>query len=203
MSAKIIAIEGLDGAGKSTCVRELSRKIKMEHGYTVKAIKFALFTKEHKRYNNIIKCYVPDDSSIYAFLTSGIAFVEGLCQFEEHLLPNLRRYDIILVERYKVGLICLLKYYKAPQIKDMIKILDSFPEPDVTLLFDLPIQVAVNRLIKKGEKLPPWYGNYLKQISYFLHETLQEQNHAIIDAATSYENIVESCLENILLEVQR
>ena len=143
---KLIAVEGLDGSGKSTQIRLLKRWLELT-GHRVwftewnssKLVKSA--TKKGKKAQTL----TPTTFSM-------IHCTDFADRFERQMLPLLRAGYLVLCDRY------IFTAFARDGVRgvdtDWLRTVYGFaPEPDVTLYFRTPLEVALGRILVGRPKL--------------------------------------------------
>jgi len=190
MPGKFIVMEGIDGSGKSSQVEFLINWLKQNN------IKYYLTDEPStKGLRDMIKKLVSDktkldDASLDALLFTADRRFHILTE----ILPELENNEFVICDRYYHSTYT----YQQTQGMDLnwlISINKYAIKPDLTLIFDVPAEVAVKRIEKSGrdvidkfekaEFLEKLRKNYLK-----LPEQLDEKI-IIIDSNRTKEEIFE------------
>lgn len=144
---KIIAVCGIDGAGKSTLIDMLKKDLNgNEYVYPKKKIHIN---------SNLINNYINPfrNSNSYYFRTNsyGCAF-DFLAHYDESIKPYLLSNNVLICDRYKY---CYLAY--AYQVSstfgDICHLLKTVPEADYVLYIDTDPSIAQKRLDMREEKI--------------------------------------------------
>ena len=140
----LITFCGLDGCGKSSMIELLSSELR-EKGYSV------LLTKQPTdamRKTEIFRTYMDDpDHSAYEYRTlSLMAAADRLQHTKKVILPALRDGKIVICDRYFYS--CLANLHARGFIHDkwIYEVAESIIKPDVSFLFDVPVEIAVGRV---------------------------------------------------------
>lgn len=140
LPGKLIAVEGLDGSGKSTQVQLLKRWLELE-GYKVFFTEWnsSSLVKKATRRGKKLKLLTPTTFSL-------IHATDFADRYQRQILPLLRGGYIVLADRY---------FYTA-FARDAVRGCDrswvrklySFARaPDLTFYFDVPLQTALDRIL--------------------------------------------------------
>ena len=146
----LIALEGIDGAGKSTQAARLERRIASE-GRTV------LRLHEPTR--------GPHGARLRALMSEGRDACPPELEFElflsdreqnvrENIRPSLQRGDVVILDRYYISSMA----YQGARGLDPVEIRRAnegiAPVPDLVIIFDLPVAVALDRIRRRAPDGP-------------------------------------------------
>ncbi|NHJ32401.1 MAG: dTMP kinase, partial [Asgard group archaeon] len=133
-----IAFEGIDGTGKTTMALNLKERLE-KLGYSVVIYKEP--TNETEAGKKIRASYLEERATLEQELEWFIEDREW--NVNTRILPALAENKIVFLDRYFFSTAC---YQGVRKSKDWISILElnrkKFPEPDLTIIFDLDVQVA-------------------------------------------------------------
>jgi dTMP kinase len=148
--ARIVALCGLDGSGKSSFVERLRQDPGFSHAICVS-----------KRYRENVDS-VLDAYSTYE--TAGDDYLQGpfaeairwayafdfLRFYEEEVLPHLERDVLIISDRWSA---CAITYAEAGVYlgSEIYELLNCVPRPDLTIYLEVQPDEAVRRIIKRGD----------------------------------------------------
>lgn len=154
---KLIGIEGLDGAGKSSQI-QLIKQYYEEQGLKCKFIHFPMYG--HNKYSDKITSFLKGEygniDEVSPWFVANIYAMDRASYLKE-LKVDMVRYDIIILDRYVLSNIA----FQCAKVKGKEKellidwILDfefnfiSLPKPDLTLFLDVPILEIETRLNKE------------------------------------------------------
>ena len=191
MKGKLIVFEGIDGCGKSTQLWKLAKYISELNKYN-----HLLITREPYQKKEIREILKQDESPEEQAEKLADLFIEDRKQhINDLILPGLEKGKWILCDRYKFSTIA----YQTAQGIEMQKLIEKhseLPKPNLTLIFDLPEEIAKQRMQQdkirsteqKFEKSTEFQKkvreNYLKSKEFHPEENIQ-----IIDASKSIEEI--------------
>ncbi|MGC9778536.1 MAG: dTMP kinase [Candidatus Heimdallarchaeota archaeon] len=187
----LIAFEGIDGTGKTSLAIMLKKRFEAL-SFTIEIFKEPTNITEAGK--KIRESYVNDRPSLETELQW---FLEDRGWDVEHrILPALEEKKIVFMDRYFFSTAC---YQGVRNNNDWESILntnrDKFPEPDLTIIFDLDVKVAIQRIVKDRSKINTFEGQqYLQQVrDLFLEIYNNDQvgNYFLIDSEQSIEDIVE------------
>ena len=137
---KLIAVEGLDGSGKSTQVYLLKRWLELS-GYKV------FFTEWNS--SGIVRSATrrgKKQNLLTPTTFSLIHCTDFADRYERNILPMLKAGFIVLADRYKFTALARDTVRGCPQA--WVEQLYSFAfQPDITFYFSLPLRTALNRIL--------------------------------------------------------
>jgi dTMP kinase len=137
---KLIAVEGLDGSGKSTQVYLLKRWLDLS-GYKVFFTEWnsSSIVREATRKGKRRNLLTPTTFSL-------IHCTDFADRYERNILPMLKAGFIVLADRYKFTALARDTVRGCSQ--EWVAQLYSFAfQPDITLYFSLPLRTALNRIL--------------------------------------------------------
>jgi dTMP kinase len=201
LPGKFIAVEGIDGSGKTTQALEVVKKLKKK-GYKV------IYTKEPTQgligsiiRNQILSGKVKVPPIVVQYLMSAD---RGMHQVE--IEKELKKGVTVITDRYFWSAVCY-GIADMPKVSDyylnVLSVLSPyhmFLRPDVTYFLDLPIKSALSR-ISKSSKHTEIYDNELKlkkiKKAYDFLRTRFEKEFTVVDADTAIENLTEDLVKRI------
>jgi len=140
ITGKLIAVEGLDGSGKSTQVSLLRRWLELE-GYRVFFTEWnsSTIVKKATSKGKKQKLLTPTTFSL-------IHCTDFADRYERQILPLLRAGYIVLADRY------IYTAYARDAVRGVdrqwIRKMYSFARPpDLTFFYDVPLETALNRIL--------------------------------------------------------
>ncbi|HEY3111843.1 MAG TPA: dTMP kinase [Chloroflexota bacterium] len=137
---KLIAVEGLDGSGKSTQVYLLKRWLELQNlKVSFTEWNSAVIVKSATKKGKKEQLLTPTTFSL-------IHATDFAHRYERHIVPLLRHGYIVLADRYIFT--ALARDAVRGCDHDWIRNLYSFAVlPDITFYFDVPLQIAVGRIL--------------------------------------------------------
>jgi len=137
---KLIAVEGLDGSGKSTQVYLLKRWLDLS-GYKVFFTEWnsSSIVREATRKGKRRNLLTPTTFSL-------IHCTDFADRYERNILPMLKAGFIVLADRYKFTALARDTVRGCP--REWVEQLYSFAfQPDITFYFSLPLRTALDRIL--------------------------------------------------------
>jgi len=137
-----IVVEGIDGSGKSTQIKNLAYHIFSKSKYH----HIILTRNPYKNVN--IRDILHQDSNPYsqAEKLADSFIADRTQQAEEIILPNLEKGHFVISDRYKLSTII----YQATQGMDMEELIEKqshLPVPDMTFIIDVSVEEAKRRMM--------------------------------------------------------
>jgi len=146
LDGRLIAVEGLDGSGKSTHIRLLKRWLELE-GYKVFFTEWnsSDLVKKATRKGKKKKLLTPTTFSL-------IHATDFADRYERQILPLLKGGYIVLADRYVYT--AFARDAVRGCDRDWLRKLYRFArKPDITFYFDVPLEVALNRILEGRPQL--------------------------------------------------
>ena len=194
----LIAFEGIDGTGKTTLAQMLKERLEAL-GHSV--VMFKEPTNETEAGKKIRVSYVEGRASLDIELQW---FIEDRkWNVTTRILPALAENKIVFLDRYFFSTAC---YQGVRKNNDWVSILElnrkKFPEPDLTIIFDLDVQLAVKRIMKERSNANTFEGlQNLRDVRALFLEIFQLDtigNYLLINAEKSIEEILEILYAKLL-----
>ncbi|HTA75859.1 MAG TPA: dTMP kinase [bacterium] len=141
VEGKLIAVEGLDGSGKSTQIRLLKRWLELE-GYKVFFTEWnsSELVRQATRKGKKKKLLTPTTFSL-------IHATDFADRYERQILPLLKGGYIVLADRYVYTAFARDSVRGCD--KEWLRKLYKFArKPDITYFFEVPLDVALNRILE-------------------------------------------------------
>jgi len=184
-----IVLDGLDGSGKGEMIKKLDKYL-CKKGFNVLVTREPTSSKYGKKIKEILR--KEKDPKKGAELCLEL-FVKDR---EEHLKKEIepflkKKNSIVLCDRYYYSTIA----FQSTQGIDIEKIIIEnmvFRTPDITFILDLPAEIALERILKRGEAKEKFeqleFMNELRKNFLKLKEELDD-NIKVIDASKSKEDV--------------
>ena len=194
----LIAFEGIDGTGKTTIAQMLKERLEAL-GQSV--VMFKEPTNETEAGKKIRASYLEGRASLDIELQWFIEDREW--NVTTNILPALAENKIVFLDRYFFSTAC---YQGVRKNNDWFSILElnrkKFPEPDLTIIFDLDVQLAVKRIMRERSNANTFEGmQNLRDVRALFLEIFQLDtigNYLLINAEKSIEEILELLFAKLL-----
>ncbi|MCK5297940.1 MAG: dTMP kinase [Candidatus Heimdallarchaeota archaeon] len=194
----LIAFEGIDGTGKTTIAQMLKERLEAL-GQSV--VMFKEPTNETEAGKKIRASYLEGRASLDIELQWFIEDREW--NVTTNILPALAENKIVFLDRYFFSTAC---YQGVRKNNDWVSILElnrkKFPEPDLTIIFDLDVQLAVKRIMRERSNANTFEGmQNLRDVRALFLEIFQLDtigNYLLINAEKSIEEILELLFAKLL-----
>nr|5XB5_A Chain A, Thymidylate kinase [Aquifex aeolicus VF5]5XB5_B Chain B, Thymidylate kinase [Aquifex aeolicus VF5] len=185
----LIAFEGIDGSGKTTQAKKLYEYLKQK-GYFVSLYREPGGTKVGEVLREILLTEELDErTELLLFEASRSKLIE------EKIIPDLKRDKVVILDAFVLSTIAYQGYGKGLDV-EFIKNLNEFAtrgvKPDITLLLDIPVDIALRRLKEKNR-----FENkeFLEKVRKgFLELAKEEENVVVIDASGEEEEVFKEIL---------
>ena len=140
MKGKFIAIEGVDGCGKSTHARLLAKWLRSK-GYRV------VVTDEPTNgpIGRVIKRVLRGELKVPVAAEALLFAADRLHHAEQLIVPALRKGKIVITERYYFSSLAYQAARRLPA-QWIAKLNERAPTPDLAVLIDVPAYVALDRI---------------------------------------------------------
>ncbi len=213
-----ITFEGVDGSGKGTQLEKIISVIKnntnnfIGNKYTpiwISREPTKLTSSGRKISEGIIKGGISGEEASKLFITDRIEHTT------QYIIPRLKEGNIVLVDRYDIstyayqmaqGMNFDILYHMhnyAYDIFDMKN--DGTIVPDITIIFHIPVDVAMDRINKRNETLEQFEVNSFQHKVKYTHELAvtkireKQPNRKIIwvNANQSIENVTKEMVNKI------
>lgn len=198
----LIAFDGIDGAGKSTQVQRLIDYLK-NRGHNVLSLRDPGSTSAGEAIRGLL---LNSDLEMHrrceAFL-----YMAARCQLvEERIRPALAEGKVVICDRYLLANVVYQSVgggESAEMLWELGQLATQGVRPDLTLLLDLPAEIAMARLDRPADRMESRGLEYLTQVRRGFLEHVQRAGtrYAVIDASENIEamhqqivNEVEKCL---------
>jgi dTMP kinase len=202
----LVAIEGIDGAGKSTQSKNLTDRLN-ELGYPVTCFHEPTDGEWGKKIRSLAEngrdIVKPMEELQYFYR-------DRLEDVRDNIKPSLKKKNVVVMDRYYLSSVA---YQGARGLDpDYIEKVnrDIAPEPDITIILDIAPEVALHRIMHSRNSKPNYFERkgYLKKVRLiFLEHFNGRPNIRIIDgddnrSAGQIANEIWSIVEPVLIYVE-
>tara|TARA_B100000989_G_scaffold275000_1_gene234198 strand:- start:82 stop:699 length:618 start_codon:yes stop_codon:yes gene_type:complete len=191
MKGKFITLEGIEGSGKSTSLEDIA--------YTLdkKSINYIL-TKEPgsgSLGNDLRSLLLSKDNKISGEVELLLMMADRKNHLDSLIIPNLNNGNWVISDRYLDSTYA----YQGGGRKMDFTLIDglsnslNLPAPDLTILFDLPVEIALERAKQRAnldrfEKEPIDFHNRIRNI-YKSRAEEDSKRIKIVDSSVSFQEV--------------
>ena len=197
MKGKFIVIEGIDGSGKTTQIKHLSRWL--NESDLIPENNQLVITREPggTKLGQSIRSLLLD-TSIEKYpdsITELLLYAADRAQHvHEIILPSLNKGDWVISDRFCGSTLAYQGYGRKLDIK-LIKDLETIAtqgvSPDITFLLDIPVEESIKRRInRKDDRMEKEGKDFLSNVSIGFKTLSEENKWKQISAMNSKENII-------------
>ncbi|HBX67960.1 MAG TPA: dTMP kinase [Chloroflexi bacterium] len=188
-----ITFEGPEGSGKTTQIPQLQDYL-VEAGYTVFCTREPGGTAIGDQIREVLlankNTAMHPRSEILLFQASRAQLVE------QEILPRLQRHEIVLCDRYADSTLAYQGYghgVDLAQLRGIVDFATGGLKPDLTLLFDLDVEIGLSRRQKDGDinRLDAFALDFHRRVraGYHALAAAEPQRWQIIDATQPPEQV--------------
>ena len=190
-SGVFIAIEGVDGSGKSTQIKLLGKKL-AKLGYAIHT------TTEPSSgiLGPILRTYLSNPNSQHS-VDALLFAADRIEHYHEEILPKLQSGAIVICDRYKLSSIIYQGLNGLSE--EWIEMINSkVPDPDLTIYLDVSADIAVKRFTNNRNKLEKFetYDNLNTLIKRY--ELFRPENTVVINAEQSIDAVLDDLSKIVL-----
>jgi dTMP kinase len=201
MSGKLITLEGMDGAGKSTHIPTIVSVLE-SRGYEVVSTREPGGTALGERLRELLL-----HESMHPETETLLMFAARREHINQVIAPALSRGAVVLSDRFtdaSYAYQCGARGVSVEKMHILEHWVQEALQPDITLLFDVPIEVSIQRLANtrepdKFERESREFFTKIRQ-AYLSRAAQYPQRFRVIDANRSLEEVKKS-VEDIILSI--
>jgi dTMP kinase len=202
LRGKFITFEGIDGSGKSTQVRLLADDLRFR-GFNVLTTQQPGGTPLGRR---LREAFLDTEENI-APMAELLLFAADRAQHVEFLIkPALAEGRIVISDRYADATVAYQgagRGFSQTVIKQVVQLATGGLKPDLTLFFDIPVGVSLQRTHKRNEmgelknRLDKENSEFYERVRNAYHEIIAKEpkRFRVIDASASVEEVHAKSLE--------
>jgi dTMP kinase len=203
MRGKLITLEGIDGSGKSTVAK------KLQENHEIHVFE-PVFTREPTRNtltgNAVEKAIQSDTDQLAELFLFTADHAEHLSKLVK---PALEKGKTVISDRYSDSRYAYQGITLKNRIENPLEWVRGLHRgwtivPDLTILFDIDPEIAVERCGKRGEQTKFEQIEFLRGVrEIFLRLAAEEpERFIVVDASCSSENVEKTVVQKILEFVQ-
>ena len=193
MTAKFITLEGMDGAGKSTHIPSIIAMLETR-GHEVVSTREPGGTPLGERLRELLL-----HEAMHAETETLLMFAARREHIANVIQPALERGAYVLSDRFTDATFAYqsgAKGVAASKVEILEKWVQEDLQPDITLLFDVPVEVSIARLAgaRSPDKFERESAEFFTRIrnAYLERASRNPQRFRIIDASRSLEEVAKS-----------
>ncbi len=189
----LIAIEGIDGSGKTTVAEFLKNRL-IEIGYEVILLKEPTDSPWGRKIKESYSSRLSPEEELELFLK------DREYDAKENIIPALEKGMVVIMDRYYYSTIA----YQGALGFDTEELRDRnekiAPKPDLLIVLDLPPEKALKRVKKRGEPNEFEKSEYLRKVREIF---LSIPEAVVVDADRETEEIKREVLEKVIEVLER
>lgn len=187
-----IAIDGIDGAGKTTLVQQLAELLGQLDPITTKEPTDASHWGQRLRVA-AVEGRLPRDQELEFFCKDRLHHIENLIQ------PALQAGQLVITDRY-VDSTLAFQAHTPEEANDLYQsLLPEILVPDVTLILKCPVQTGLERLKKRdGNNFSQFENGEALDRAANIYESRYGENYEILDASGSPQNTLQQAIHALL-----
>ena len=193
MTAKFITLEGMDGAGKSTHIPSIIEMLKAR-GHEVVSTREPGGTPLGERLRELLL-----HEAMHAETETLLMFAARREHIANVIAPALERGAYVLSDRFTDATFAYqsgAKGVSANKVEILEQWVQEDLQPDMTLLFDVPVEVSIARLAgaRSPDKFERESADFFTRIrnAYLERASKNPQRFRVIDASKSLEEVAKS-----------
>lgn len=193
MTAKFITLEGMDGAGKSTHIPSIIAMLEAR-GHEVVSTREPGGTALGERLRELLL-----HETMHAETETLLMFAARREHIANVIQPALERGAYVLSDRFTDATFAYqsgAKGVAASKVEILEKWVQEDLQPDITLLFDVPVEISIARLAgaRSPDKFERESAEFFTRIrnAYLERASRNPQRFRIIDASRSLEEVAKS-----------
>ena len=197
MKGKFITLEGIEGSGKSTSLEDIANVLDK------KSIDYIL-TKEPgsgSLGNDLRSLLLNNDNKISGEVELLLMMADRKNHLDSLVIPNLKNGNWVISDRYLDSTYA----YQGGGRKMDFALIDglsnslNFPAPDLTILFDLPVEIALERAKQRAnldrfEKEPIDFHNRIRNIYKYRAEE-DPKRIKIVDSSVNFQAVKDQVVD--------
>ncbi len=199
MTGKLIALEGIDGSGKSTQAKLLAQSIDADTTFEPGATELGTIIRKSLLHSS------SKDLSISVEAEALLMIADRAQDIAENITPALSLGRNVVVDRFSGSTIAYQGYGRGintEKLQDAIRLATDGLEPTLNILLDIPADLAMERMAATGkqidrmEKLGIDFLNRVRQ-GYLSMASANPDNWYILDSDRPIDEIAELILSRV------
>ncbi|MCY4672781.1 MAG: thymidylate kinase [Bacteroidetes bacterium] len=194
----LVAIEGIDGAGKGTQAQKLLDRA-LKEGYTAKLLSFPQYqvTQGSKWIAEYLRGDFGELNEVHP-LFAGMLFALDRFECKKQIMDSLEMHDLVIMDRYVASNLAYQSARCREGGDDPMKFVDrllsleydiyGLPRPDLTLFLDMPVAFSEHLISERGARAYTREDKIMMDVAekinippgrYDIHEENTEYLHAV------------------------
>lgn len=178
MRGTLVAVEGIDGAGKSTLVNEIANTYKDYNFSKLAGVGDYTFINELRSTEEHISKF---EQHLFSDELKNIAWMMDFYTTGKKIKKMLIDGKNVIVDRYILSAKVYAESTTSVNMSNYFDIYDLLPRPDIWIIVDVDPYIAIERIYKRNKKIAP-YENIegLNTIMKKYHEMIKRDKLDII-----------------------
>jgi len=168
-----VAVEGIDGSGKSTVI-----------GLLAETLPRVYVTREPSGgpIGRLIKEWALRGGSVDPYVDALLFAADRIEHYRREIEPKLRENFLVVTERYVESSIA---YQGAAGVSiEFVKYINSFvPRPDLTIILDVDPEIAIARIARRGGIEKYEHTTFLRRVREIYLRRAEEEGYPVVDAS--------------------
>jgi dTMP kinase len=168
-----VAVEGIDGSGKSTVIRLLAETLPRVY-----------VTREPSGgpIGRLIREWALRGGSVDPYVDALLFAADRIEHYRREIEPKIRENFLVITERYIESSIA---YQGAAGVSiEFVKYINSLvPRPDLTIILDVDPEIAVARIVRRGGVEKFEHVSFLRRVREIYLRRAEEEGYPVVDTS--------------------
>ncbi|HLC65799.1 MAG TPA: dTMP kinase [Candidatus Nanoarchaeia archaeon] len=200
MKNLFIVLDGMDGAGKGEMIERLHNYLfKKSKKYRILTTREPTYGKHGKEIREMLKQDKDPKSNAKKYLE--LFTKDRKEHLEKTIIPFLAHdegHNLVLCDRYYYSTIAFQHTQGLPE-KECVDANKNFLKPDIAFILDLPADIAIERVSRRGEKEKFEELEFMRELrkNFLKLKQILGDNIIVIDASKPVEGVFESVRKEV------